>query len=318
MRARAAVIASDQLAEESAQEFLAAGGSALGAVTAGFFAAAGAYAGVLFGPVSLLTVGVGVGARAFDGRLRQPGLGAKRPRGFTRTETIPDAARLAVPASVDALMVALAYDGQSPGSVLRSAIVRAERSGAEARVALYRRIRAVGAAAMTEPPVVRAVLHVAGASEGGLVTPSDLKPARELDHPASSRVVDGGALVEVPWAETGASARDLEALGAGGVILAVDVRGVFAALAFRRVTDGLSIDELDQEAPLAAVPVERGVARVAPGTPLECPAPIAVRLDGSGKAVEVLGEPSALRATPSAPYRLARDPGSPDVRVVRP
>lgn len=314
MKARARASSNDRVAEEAAQDYLVAGGSALGAVAAGYFASAGAFAGVLLGPVSVLVAGVGVGARAFDGRQRQPGLGTKRPRGFKPGEAVPDAARVAIPTGVEAVLVALAYDGsQSLGAVMKSGITRAQRSGASSRADLLRRIRAVGASAMTEPTVVRSMLHVAGASEGGLVTPSDFRPAQDLDPAAVERTVADGKLVEVPWAGD-----DGEASGVGFAVIAVDVRGVFAALTFRRVSDGIPVDELDLEAPPVAVPVKRGVARVAPGTRLPCPAPIAIRLDASGNAVEVIAAPALQRldaeAIQSAPYRLARDPATQEVR----
>ena len=60
-------------AEEAAQHILAEAGTAADALIAGFFAAAGARPGVLFSPVQTLIAGPGVGARAFDGRARQPG-----------------------------------------------------------------------------------------------------------------------------------------------------------------------------------------------------------------------------------------------------
>lgn len=321
MRIRAAALSNDRVAEESAQDYLATGGSALGAVIAGYFASAGAFTGVLLGPVAVLVAGVGVGARAFDGRLRQPGLATKRPRGFKEGEAIPDAARVAIPTSVDALLVSLAYDGsQSVGAVMKSGISRAQRSGGDARAELLRRIRAVGAAAMVEPTFVRAMLHVAGASEGGLATPSDFKPAQDLDQAAVERPLPVGKLVEVPWAERDAEAPGADAMGIGCAITAVDVRGVFAALSFRRTSDGIPVEELDLEAPPVAIPVQRNISRVAPGTRLPCPAPIGVRLDASGTAVEVVAAPAALRLDDpdKAPFRLTRDPSTQDVRVTRP
>src|SRR4051812_9922053 len=128
VRARALAISNDPLAEEAAQAQLAQGGSAVGAVLAGFFAAAGGYSGVLLSPLSILVAGIGTGGRAFDGRLRQPGLGTKRPRGFLPDEAIPIAARVAVPAGVAAAAVANAYDGaKSLGSMVKHGILRAER-----------------------------------------------------------------------------------------------------------------------------------------------------------------------------------------------
>ncbi len=321
MTMRAAAVSNDSVADEAAQEYLVTGGSAVGAVVAGYFASAGAFSGVLLGPVAILTAGIGVGARAFDGRLRQPGLGTKRPRGFKSGEAIPDAARVAIPTGVDAVLVSLAYDGnQSLGAVMKGGISRAQRSGADARAELLRRIRSAGASAMVEPTFVRSMLHVAGASEGGLVTPSDFKPAQDLDQTAVERAVADGKLLEVPWAESGAEAPGVEELGIGCAIIAVDVRGVFAALSFRRTSDGIPVDELDLEAPPIAIPVERNVARVPPGTRLPCPAPIAVRLDAAGTAVEVVAAPAARRLDDAAraPFRLSRDPSTQAVRVTRP
>ncbi|HET9960276.1 MAG TPA: hypothetical protein VFQ61_37555, partial [Polyangiaceae bacterium] len=104
MRIRHAVAASDSIAEQAATERLAAGGSAVTAVLAGFFAVAGARPGVLLGPMSILVAGVGQGARAFDGRVRQPGLGAKRPRGILDGSEVPEAAQVAVPGALGAAL----------------------------------------------------------------------------------------------------------------------------------------------------------------------------------------------------------------------
>ena len=72
MRLRALAISNDPIAEEAALAQLSQGGSAVGAVLAGFFAAAGGYSGVLLSPLTVLVAGIGTGGRAFDGRLRQP------------------------------------------------------------------------------------------------------------------------------------------------------------------------------------------------------------------------------------------------------
>ncbi len=174
MKLKAAAIANDPVAEEAAQDFLLAAGSATGAVLAGFFASAGAYSGVLLGPVSILVAGIGAGARAFDGRLRQPGLGTKRPRGFKSDEPIPDAARVAVPTSFVACLVAVAYEGnQKLSSITKSGISRAQRAGAESRAGVLKLIRSVGAGAISDTSFVRPMLRVAGLSQGGLLTPTD-------------------------------------------------------------------------------------------------------------------------------------------------
>ena len=321
MKTRSAAIANDPVADEAAQEFLLSGGSAVGAVLSGFFAAAGAHSGVLLAPVSLLIAGVGAGARAFDGRLRQPGRGTKRPRGFKSGEEIPNAARVAVPAGVGALLVAHAYDGsQRLSSIMKAGISRAERSGAEGRGDLLRRIRAVGAGATAEAAFVRPMLRVAGPSQGGLVTPSDFGAMSDIDQPAVERRLGGMTLSEPPWASE-SEGDDAQELGIGCAVCAVDVRGVFAVLSYRRVVDGLPIDELDLEAPLIAVPVRRGVKRVAPAAPLPAPAPIAIVRDPSGAPSEVIAAPTATRLDEASLggklLRLRRSVATLEVQIVR-
>ena len=109
MRRTSSAVGSDATATEVAREHLLTGGDAVGAVVAGFFAAAGEAPGVLFGAVGLMLAQVGAGVRAFDGRPRQPGLAQRRVRGLVEGDAIPVAARVAAPGSVAALLVALRY-----------------------------------------------------------------------------------------------------------------------------------------------------------------------------------------------------------------
>src|SRR6186713_2804804 len=137
MRTRAHALASDPAVEEAARAELAASKSAVAAVVAGYFAAAGARPGVLLGPLTLLVAGVGAGGRAFDGRLRQPGIGAKRPRGLLPGQEVSRAARVALSTSVAALSVALAYDRTRTLTVLARVGARAAAdAGAPTRAAL--------------------------------------------------------------------------------------------------------------------------------------------------------------------------------------
>lgn len=317
---RTAVVGNDPVAEEAARDYMVTGGSAVGAILAGFFAAAGSYAGVLLGPVSILVGGVGAGVRAFDGRCRQPGLGTKRPRGFRPEDPIPDAARIAVPTAVAAALVAHAYDGsQKLGSILKAGIAGASRSGAPERADLLKRIRQVGATAMTEPGFVRPLLRLVGPGQGGLLTPTDLAMVPELDQPAVERT-DRPGWFEAPWAKEGECPPEGSDLGIGCAICAVDVRGVFAVLVYRRLVDGFVIEDLELEAPFHAVPVERGVERMSPGAWLPAPAPCAVR-HAAGTLVELATDPGALYldapAIESAPFRLRRDPETHRVDVIR-
>lgn len=292
---RSVAVSDDPVALEAADDVLLAGGSALGAVVAGFFAAAGAHSGVLLSPVTLLAAGPGLGARAFDGRCRQPGLGTRRPRGFKEGEEIPAAARLGVPAAITAVLVALAYDEQArAGRLVKAALRRARDSGAEGRAALFERIRAVGAGAIQEASFVRPLLHVAGEAVGGLLTTMDLRSITDVDRAA--KVVEGSStrFVEAPWADATSTVSGDE-LGIGLAVCAADVRGLFAGLCYRRVLQGIPVEELELEAPAVATPVLRGVTRVAPGEPIPAPAPVVIALDGSGNPAEIAASPAAAR-----------------------
>ncbi|HEY0465827.1 MAG TPA: hypothetical protein VGC79_16555 [Polyangiaceae bacterium] len=320
MRARALAMSNDPIAEEAAIAQLGQGGSAVGAVLAGFFAAAGGYSGVLLAPLTILVAGIGTGGRAFDGRLRQPGLGTKRPRGFLPDEPIPAAARVAVPGSVAAAAVANAYDGaKSLGSLVKHGILRAERAGADGRAEVLGRVRSLGQGAFSEQSFTRPFLRLAGPSEGGLVTPADLTNVTDIDHAASTRHVAGSDYLEAPWSEEVTSEPLPPELGIGAVVCAVDVRGVFAAVAYFRPSDGLEIDDLALLAPYVAVPTQRGVQRQAPGSSLPAPAPIAVRCNEAGVPVEVCAEPGARALNFGSPPRLSltRDPVSREVTSQR-
>src|SRR5262249_23082705 len=106
----------------------------------------------------------------------------------------------------------------------------------------------------------------------------------------------------------------------GLAVCAVDGQGLAAALAYRRVMNGVGIDELEIEAPKSAVPVRRGVPRVAPGGSLPAPAPVAVRIDESGVPLEVVAAPTAGRLTPAvlatAKLRVKWDPAARRAQVI--
>ena len=318
---RGRVTSDDPVAAEAAEDVLLAGGSALGAAVAGFFAAAGAHSGVLLSPVTLLAAGSGIGARAFDGRCRQPGRGSKRPRGFKDGDVVPSQASVGVPAGITALIIALAYDEQAKiARLLKSGIRRARDTGALARAELLERIRAVGGSAVTESSFVRPFLHAAGEAAGGLVGPSDFRAIDDVDHAATIYEASGARWAIAPWATDDAPSTVPPEFGIGHAVCAVDVQGLAVALSYRRVMNGIPIDELEIEAPPVAVPVRRGVPRVAPGGSLPAPAPIAVRIDQAGNPLEVVAAPSAARITPdvltSARLRVRWDSASRRADVV--
>jgi hypothetical protein len=280
MRTRATAVASEPFVEAAAREELAQSKSAVAAVIAGFFAAAGRHPDVLLGPTTVLVAGVGSGGRVFDGRLRQPGLGTKRPRGFREGETVPAAARVALPATIPAFAVALAYDRVTTLSPIAKRGQReATESGSAERASVLKRIAEVGPRALAESAFVRPLLHVASPSEGGLLTPADFAGAGTFDVPAEERKTRGKVLLEPPWAE------DEPRAGAPTLVegvCAVDARGVYASLGYARIGEGLAVDALGLVAPLGATPVERGTPRVRPGEPIACSAPLAIGLDESG------------------------------------
>jgi hypothetical protein len=289
VRLRALARSNDPVSEAAAAEELTKGGSAIDAVIAGYFAAAGAYPGVLLGPVTLLLGGTGTGDRAFDGRVRQPGKNAKRPRGTLPGVEPPKAAYVGVPCSVPALAVALGYGAHAGlGRLVAHGVGLAKERGADKRAAVLSRVGAVGALAFSEPELSRALVRAFGAPNGGLVTPSDFTHPESLDVPAARQDVQGARLLSVPWAGEAKSA-----FIRGTCVSAIDVNGMFVAASFECQPEALYVEELELSAPMVAAPTLRGVPRVAPGTPIAAPAPLWITYDSTGSAYELWVSPGA-------------------------
>lgn len=318
MAARGAALATEPAAEEAADAELRSGGGAVGAVIRGYLTTAGRDPGTLLAPLVILVGGIGQAVRVFDGRALEPGRGTRRPRGFQAGESIPDAARLSVPTALSALSVAHAYAGGGGlSAMLRAASAEAERVGARGRARLLARLSEVGAAALTEPQLSRALLRVGSTSEKGLLTPRDLEPPPDLDLPARAVRFASKELFTVPWEPSGAPE-----LGPVAGVCAVDRHGVLAAACFFAPNGGLWIEELDLWAPALAVPVRRGVERVSPGTRLPSPAPIGIVRDAAGHFLEVVLDPARAtlgpKTLPKAGLRVVRDPTSQRVTKLRP
>jgi hypothetical protein len=146
-----------------------------------------------------------------------------------------------------------------------------------------------------------------------LLTPADFGAVPEIDQPSVERRAGPRRLLEPPWAAS-VSVVAAEQEGLGYAVCAIDARGVFAALTYHRVTQGLVLEDVELEAPLSATPVLRGVTRVAPGARIESAAPIAVELSEKS-ACAILADPGALRLDTKTPrLELRRDPES--LRVV--
>ncbi|XXT14366.1 hypothetical protein WME94_29370 [Sorangium sp. So ce429] len=267
----AAATASDASAASAARAALESSGSAIDAIVAGFFAAAGAQPDVLLAPAIALAAGVGVGARAFDGRAIQPGRGAPRPRGFVDGQSVPEAAHVAVPRSLGMLVLLHGYLGRARlRELVRAGVAAAERAGASGRAALLREVGSLGAVALRARDVERALLAVGGPVAGGTLTAEDIAEAVPAEvEAASTTIAEGATALQAPW-PAGEQVRHADA------IVACDGWGTVAALAYARTDDGIAVPELDIVLGRDAVPVRRGITRLAPGTPLPAAAPIAI------------------------------------------
>jgi gamma-glutamyltranspeptidase/glutathione hydrolase len=261
--------------------YLDEGGDAVGAVVAGFFAAAGDAPGVLFAPLGLMVAHVGVGVRAFDGRQRQPGIGQRRARGLAPDDPVPVAARVAAPGGIAALLVGLRYGRSVPLSrIISGGVSLAKKAGCQRRADVLEQIQRLGAAALAAPGIARPLIHLAGPSEGGALGLGDLELIPELDHPARSV----GSLRVAPWSadppdlmQTPQSEWDAQAARQHG-LCACDPGGGVAALCYDHAISGLRVEALELMLPLNAVPARRGVPRVAPGRFLPAPTPLSIEV----------------------------------------
>jgi hypothetical protein len=308
--------ATDRAAEEAAIRVLKQRGTATDAVVAAFWAQAGARPGVLLAPAQMLVAGPGVGPRAFDGRARQPGRGAARPRGFTAEQAVPDAARVAVATSVAMLALAYAHDGHVPfRRLVEPGIELAAGEGAKGREAVLKRIASSGVAALREAAILRPLLAVASSVQGGLLTETDITEARPDSLPpeafgSKGAGRNGRGLFVAPWHAAEAPHRPQD------IVAAVDGRAVIAVLSLAPDDEGVLIPELDLRAPRDASVVRRGVPRVRPGTALPCPAPIAVATEAT-QPVFGFGVQSGLGLVPASLAELWHRPATTALELLR-
>jgi gamma-glutamyltranspeptidase/glutathione hydrolase len=275
--ARASVAAMQALHAEPGQP----AGTAVDGLVAGVLALAASRAEVLLGAATILLGGTGEGLHVVDGRARQPGLDAPRPRGFVEGAVVPDAAGIAAPGLPSAL--ALAHAGRGERTLLelaRLAVADAkgtEKSRVDAIVAFGRS----GTAFLRTGAIRDALLSACARSLGGVLTAADLDDAaRDVIDPQG---VELGARTwsVAPWTslldEAPGEARDEDASPSPVEIVAVvDGRGTFALAAVVVAARSLALEGVGLAAPLLAEPVRRGIPRVAPGKPLPMSAPIAL------------------------------------------
>jgi gamma-glutamyltranspeptidase len=296
-----AAVASSGEALAAAEEVLRKA-SAVDAVIAGVFAACAASPGVLLGPVQILLGGAGTGLRAIDGRVRQPGIGAPRPRGFQDDEEIPDAARIGAPWLPATLAATLASAGTATlAQVMAPALAIAKGTP---RGEVLAKIAARGPRAIEERPLSAELLATAGRASGGLLTSDDLASPRPAVLAATRTEIAGDrVLVTLPWAhlEHGAAVAPAGVeVGAARGVAAVDRNGTFAMACWDEGPDGVMLGELGFRAPFFAEPVRRGQTRVRPGDPRPASGPLAMIVHGAsievafaafgaGDAYDVLG-----------------------------
>lgn len=300
--ARYALLATDDEAQEVGMAALASGASALGSALCAYFYWAGRDRDLLFAPLSLLVGGVGSGVFAYDGRCRQPGKGAKRPRGFVSAEDIVPPAYASVPGSLAAIALAIAFH---PGTTLtpcvKSGVQAAKGDGALKRALLLEMIGSRGATTLQSGSVKKSFLATFGPIEGGGVTNDDLSPPEHVNLPARESL-EGWKL---PWC----AADDDEPIGRLHSIVAVDGRGLTVALSLERPHRPLSLEDFEVAVPALAQPVMRGVSRVSPGSSLSSFADLQIKKDESGRISGVTARLEKTRGSLS----LSRDPESREV-----
>jgi len=308
-----AAVASSPEAEAAAEELLRRG-NAVDAVVAGVFAACAASPGVLLGPVQLLVGGGGAGLRALDGRVRQPGVGAPRPRGFKDDEEVPEAARVGVPWLPATLSVAIATSGTATfAQVLAPALAIAKGTP---RHEVLAKIASRGPRAIEERPLGTELIAVAGRPSGGLLTTDDLSSPRPEVHHAARVKLEAPSprwAITLPWANADGGLPSAPAgevnVGTARGIVAVDRHGAFAVACWDEGIDGIMIPELQLRAPFFAEPVRRGQTRVRPGDARPAAAPVALVGGEAGPDVgfAAFGAGDAYEVLAGAVRSLVRD-----------
>jgi len=248
-------------------------GNAVDAVIVGVLLAAAESPGVLLGPLQLLAGGAGSGLFAIDGRVRQPGRGVPRPRGFLPDEEVPEASRIGVPCLPAALAAAAGLLGNvTLRRAARPAIAWARAHHPE-RAPILEAVARRGAPAMVDDAVAADLTAGAGRASGGLLTREDLESVRPEVVRCAERGLGPSGVLAAPW--SGAAGHDASDTH---IVAASDGRGLMAIACYETKKNGLAIPGLGVVAPLYAAPVMRGKTRVAPGTARPAAAPIALRL----------------------------------------
>lgn len=291
MPSSSAAGASEPLVARTARDWLRRG-NAVDAVVAGVLVAAAETPSVFLGPFQLLVAGAGAGLQAIDGRVRQPGLRAPRPRGFLADEAIPPSARVGVPALPAAVALALASLGSATSLRVASPAIERARSRSAERAAVIESFARRGASALVADSFAGELIGVAGRSARGMLTKEDLASVRPAVQSCDERALDPSGILVAPW-------RDEHPEGTWThVVAAADSRGLVAIACYEAPPSGLDVSALGLVAPAFASPVLRGQPRLRPARACAAAAPIAIRVRG-GVADLALGIAGALGAEAS-------------------
>ncbi len=248
-------------------------GNATDAIVTAVLVAAAASPGVLLGPVQILAGGAGTGLVVVDGRVRQPGHGSPRPRGFLEGTPIPPGAYVGAPALPAALAAALGSLGTSTMSRASGPGISWAKANAPERVAVLDALRKRGGLGLSEDGLAVELLGVGGRAVGGMLTRDDLSSVRPAVERLSERSLAPAGILKAPWSATeGPEGSHVQ------VVAACDARGRVAIACYETPDDGLPIPALGLVVPRHAAPVMRGARRVAPGTPRPAAAPVALRV----------------------------------------
>jgi hypothetical protein len=278
MSARKTAFAASESVLEEAQWDLQ--GNAVDAVVVGVLAAAARNPSTFLGPVVFMVGGAGVGTQVIDGRVLQPGMGEKRPRGFVGPA--PDAARVGAPRLPAAVSATLAAFGSvTPTRACTMVSAWAKKLHPE-RAKLIERVGRVGSLALQE--VAEPLLASVGKAKGGLLTREDLEGGVS----SSFAVHHAGP----NWDTFTAMSEAQNELPEGHrvhLMMATDARGTYALAAYAVTDIGVAVPELELVAPLFAVPVLRGAVRTKPGTPCDFRVPAAFVAPTEKAIVAALG-----------------------------
>lgn len=294
------------IAQEAAHKCLQAGGSAVDAVLAAYFAFAGATSWGLLAPVSILLAGSGSGIRAIDGRARQPGQGIERPIRYDNRESAPLIARASAPATVAAIGTAATMFGQETLSSLALNGARiARKLGARKRAELITRIGSAKSWMLQDRSFLHEIAERVPRFEGALLQPSDLAIGNTEVAPCeASHSLAGSQAALFPWHDPSApaplpttplpstvellaegveldtSSHFLGLSGSFRLLTLVTERGSLAALLLQQPEHTIALFDGEVDLPVLGQPVLKGVPRLRPGSPLPLSAPLAVLFDG--------------------------------------